>query len=405
MFFYGLSDVGRRRQNNQDSFGYLKIADNAEVFVVCDGMGGANGGNVASEMSVNVFTEYLKNSLGNFVDSKTNLLVLPEDTDSLGPYATTAEFSFLKDKDKAQDLAAAAKENGLENGSKNEPENGPESGIKNVSESGAKNGSENGSEYESKNRPENGLKKDLDNGAEFVGNAESGSDTGSGKTQKGSSNPATRGDGENEADVKVCDDTDNYEDTSVLQNPIYTLLSEAVASANTEVYERSRKDESLSGMGTTLVAALMIDSKLYIASVGDSRIYLFCGGDMVQLTHDHSYVQYLVDIGQITPEQALTNPYRNIITRAVGNERTIEADTESLLLTASPSYILLCSDGLTNYLGASDIRDIVWGYGEVTDNEEDQETELKRKVEELIDSANEGGGGDNITALLVKYTG
>lgn len=377
MFFYGLSDVGRRRQNNQDSFGYLKIADNAEVFVVCDGMGGANGGNVASEMSVNVFTEYLKNSLGNFVDSKTNLLVLPEDTDSLGPYATTAEFSFLKDNDKAQDLAAAAKENGLENGSKNEPENGPE----------------------------NGLKKDLDNGAEFVGNAESGSDTGSGKTQKGSSNPATRGDGENEADVKVCDDTDNYEDTSVLQNPIYTLLSEAVASANTEVYERSRKDESLSGMGTTLVAALMIDSKLYIASVGDSRIYLFCGGDMVQLTHDHSYVQYLVDIGQITPEQALTNPYRNIITRAVGNERTIEADTESLLLTASPSYILLCSDGLTNYLGASDIRDIVWGYGEVTDNEEDQETELKRKVEELIDSANEGGGGDNITALLVKYTG
>ena len=178
-----------------------------------------------------------------------------------------------------------------------------------------------------------------------------------------------------------------------------------MASANTEVYERSRKDESLSGMGTTLVAALMIDSKLYIASVGDSRIYLFCGGDMVQLTHDHSYVQYLVDIGQITPEQALTNPYRNIITRAVGNERTIEADTESLLLTASPSYILLCSDGLTNYLGASDIRDIVWGYGEATDNGEDQEIELKRKVEELIDSANEGGGGDNITALLVKYTG
>ena len=59
MFFYGLSDVGRRRQNNQDSFGYLKIADNAEVFVVCDGMGGANGGNIASEMSVNIFTEYL----------------------------------------------------------------------------------------------------------------------------------------------------------------------------------------------------------------------------------------------------------------------------------------------------------------------------------------------------------
>ena len=84
MFFYGLSDVGNRCcQNNQDSFGYLKIADNAEVFVVCDGMGGANGGNIASEMSVNIFTEYLKNSLGKFVDSKTNLLILPEDTENL----------------------------------------------------------------------------------------------------------------------------------------------------------------------------------------------------------------------------------------------------------------------------------------------------------------------------------
>ncbi len=357
MFFYGLSDVGRRRQNNQDSFGYLKIADNAEVFVVCDGMGGANGGNVASEMTVNVFTEYLKNSLGKFVDSKNNLLVLPDDTDSLGPYATTAEFSFLKDSERAQDLAAAAKENGL------------------------------------------------DNGGEISEDAENSNNQNGEKSARGVSGSASRSDGENESDVKVCDDADNYEDTSVLQNPIYTLLSEAVASANTEVYERSNKDEALSGMGTTLVAALMIDSKLYIASVGDSRIYLFCGGDMVQLTHDHSYVQYLVDIGQITPEQALTNPYRNIITRAVGNERTIEADTESLLLTTSPSYILLCSDGLTNYLGASDIRDIVWDYGEEAGGGEDEEAELKRKVEGLIDSANEGGGGDNITALLIKYTG
>lgn len=355
MFFYGLSDVGRRRQNNQDSFGYLKIADNAEVFVVCDGMGGANGGNIASEMSVNIFTEYLKNSLGKFVDSKTNLLILPEDTENLGPYATTAEFSFLRNNEKAQDLAAAAEENGLDDGT-------------DVS------GSENhGDKFNRKTETKDVRDSNVQN------------------------------EGADEPDVKVCDDVDNYEDTSVLQNPIYTLLGEAVASANTKVYERSKKDAELSGMGTTLVAALMIDSKLYIASVGDSRIYLFCGGDMVQLTHDHSYVQYLVDIGQITPEQALTNPYRNIITRAVGNERTIEADTESLLLTASPSYILLCSDGLTNYLSASDIRDIVWGYGAEESDGEDQEAELKKKVEELIDSANEGGGGDNITALLVKY--
>ena len=81
MIFYGLSDVGLHRQNNQDSFGYLKIAENAEIFVVCDGMGGANGGNIASETAARVFTEYLGNALGQFVSPDTGMLDLPEDTE------------------------------------------------------------------------------------------------------------------------------------------------------------------------------------------------------------------------------------------------------------------------------------------------------------------------------------
>ena len=97
MIFYGLSDVRDCiRQNNQDSFGYLKIAENAEIFVVCDGMGGANGGNIASETAARVFTEYLGNALGQFVSPDTGMLDLPEDTDALGPLAETTEFFGIK---------------------------------------------------------------------------------------------------------------------------------------------------------------------------------------------------------------------------------------------------------------------------------------------------------------------
>ena len=108
---------------------------------------------------------------------------------------------------------------------------------------------------------------------------------------------------------------------------------------------------------------------------------------------------------EITPEEALTNPYRNVITRAVGNEKTVETDTSSMTLTEVPTYILLCSDGLTGYIDADDIRDIVWGYGCDAVGEDDAEEELRVKTEQLINRANEGGGGDNITALLIKYVG
>ena len=119
MIFYGLSDVGLHRRNNQDSFGYLKIAENAEIFVVCDGMGGANGGNIASELTARVFTEYLGNALGEFVSPDTGRLELPEDTDALGPLAETTEFFGIKAGDSAPSDGSAEDGGGVASDTEN----------------------------------------------------------------------------------------------------------------------------------------------------------------------------------------------------------------------------------------------------------------------------------------------
>ena len=384
MIFYGLSDVGLHRRNNQDSFGYLKIAENAEIFVVCDGMGGANGGNIASELTARVFTEYLGNALGEFVSPDTGRLELPEDTDALGPLAETTEFFGIKAGDSAPSDRSAEDGGGVASDTENTA-CGADSG-----EAGAPSAQA---------------------GAEPV------TDTAGGDSEDismcaaasprngGAAEPCEREDNRTECSEDTAETVTEFSPEHPMQRVIETLLCDAVSAANDAVYERASKEKKLRGMGTTVVAALTVDNRLYIASVGDSRIYLFCGGDMVQLTRDHSYVQYLIDMGQITPEEALTNPYRNVITRAVGNERTVETDTASMTITEIPTYVLLCSDGLTGYVEADDIRDIVWGYGSEAVGEDDAEEELRLKTELLINRANEGGGGDNITALLIKYVG
>ncbi len=383
MIFYGLSDVGLHRENNQDSFGYLKIAENAEIFVVCDGMGGANGGNIASEMAARVFTEYLGNALGQFVSPDTGMLDLPEDTDALGPLAETTEFF---------GVGSDAKSGGSD-------------------DAGAADGAGRSDVGTSDKEDSDGVKSDGVNAISDGGSDESDGDTDAvGGESNGAGGETSDGDAADSqtADGKTADGDDTVTEFSPeqpLPHVVESLLADAVSAANDAVYERASKEKKLRGMGTTVVAALTVGNKLYIASVGDSRIYLFCGGDMVQLTRDHSYVQYLIDMGQITSEEALTNPYRNVITRAVGNEKTVETDTSSMTLTEVPTYILLCSDGLTGYVDADDIRDTVWGYGSDAVGEDDAEEELRIKTEQLINRANEGGGGDNITALLIKYVG
>jgi len=171
------------------------------------------------------------------------------------------------------------------------------------------------------------------------------------------------------------------------------LLKEAVSAANTAVYEKAMADEALKGMGTTLVSALVTpDGRVSVVNVGDSRLYTLSCGELKQVTHDPSYVQYLVDMGQITMKEAKTASIRNIIIRSVGNEAETTPDLFSLDLEAG-AYLLLCSDGLTNCVP----NDVL-----ATAIHAENREELDRCAEALVALANDGGGIDNITVVLGK---
>lgn len=254
MLFYGKTDVGRRRAVNQDNFIIRKYSDDVLAAVVCDGMGGANGGNVASSIAVD---------------------------------------SFMKELD----------------------------------------------EYES-------------------------------------AHPSFFG--ESEEDILDC-------------------LSAAVTAANRAVYKLGSSDVSLSGMGTTLVACIISGEKIYVVNVGDSRLYLAASadadGEIEQVTHDHSYVQALIDFGTLSPEDAKHSKMKNMITRAVGTGKTVEADL--FVHDMKPgTYAVLCSDGLTNHVEPEEICGIVREIG--TDGT------VESACEALIECANSRGGFDNITAVILS---
>lgn len=169
-------------------------------------------------------------------------------------------------------------------------------------------------------------------------------------------------------------------------------LSYAVEKANEAVILRSGSDESLSGMGTTLVALFILDSAVYAVNVGDSRMYLVTGNVLTQITHDHSYVQFLVDIGKLSEDEARTSTNRNIITRAVGTARDTECDFFNVD-APDGAMLLLCTDGLSNMLTSDDILAAFDGMGS---------DDLPSVCRELVDQANENGGTDNITAVIVS---
>ncbi|MCQ2426006.1 MAG: Stp1/IreP family PP2C-type Ser/Thr phosphatase [Lachnospiraceae bacterium] len=262
MFFYGCSDVGRKRRTNQDSFAAVRLYDNAFLAVVCDGMGGANGGNIASALAVKVFVEQVKKQL------------------------------------------AAIKNEAAE-----------------------------------------------------------------GKTPDGAA--------------------------------IVSVLVRAVRRANEAVYFRAVEEEALKGMGTTLVAALVVNGELYVLNVGDSRLYRIEDGKLRKITKDHSYVQYLLDRGEISESDAEKAGIRNIIIRSVGTEEEVEPDAFAEPLNGE-GFLLLCTDGLTNYVSEEELLKTVLAPCEIGDITE-TDYELEDKTKRLIELANEGGGGDNITAVLMKY--
>lgn len=263
MYFFGRSDTGKVRSMNQDCFRIVPLCKNAHLCVVCDGMGGAKSGNVASEYAVEVFTK----QVAKYSQAKIN-----------------------------------------------------RDGLLEI----------------------------------------------------------------------------NGDDACV-------ILDDAARDANREVYKLSQSSADYQGMGTTLVAALICGDTVYVINVGDSRLYLISDNTITQITHDHSYVQHLVDNGSITPEDARSHPFRNRITRAIGTKNELETDIFLVELdNTDVCYLLLCTDGLSGVILPEDIYETVSSIRDV-EIITDVEAELSDKAERLINAANAAGGPDNITAVLVKH--
>ncbi len=177
-------------------------------------------------------------------------------------------------------------------------------------------------------------------------------------------------------------------DCTINEQTAPQAILNAIAKANTEVYEKSCSDMAYSGMGTTVVVALVLGDHCFIAHVGDSRAYLIGGGNSSQLTVDHSLVQYLYDKGKLTAEEMAVHPDKNKITRAVGVEPTVDVDLIEVEFSEG-QVMLLCTDGLTNMCSDEEILDIVC-------SPEENLIPIR-----LINAANKAGGSDNITAVLI----
>lgn len=161
---------------------------------------------------------------------------------------------------------------------------------------------------------------------------------------------------------------------------------------NEIILETADRFSDLNGMGTTVVLALAFDEKILIAHLGDSRAYLYGSNDFKQITQDHSLVNELVKMGEITEQQARNHPQKNIITETLGVSSTINPEFDNLEVHAGDIF-LLCTDGLTNSLTDPQIQQIL-----ATKN-----LTLKERCNKLINEANRLGGGDNITVCLLAY--
>ena len=168
-----------------------------------------------------------------------------------------------------------------------------------------------------------------------------------------------------------------------------TTLEEAVKVANNAVLAEAKANVEYDGMGTTMVACTVMDNTLYIANIGDSRLYII-SDDIKQITNDHSWVDEMVKKGELTESQARIHPQKNIITRALGIDETVHADYFEVDVKPDDK-ILMCSDGLTNMVEDDDIEYIVR-----------HSSSIEKAVDSLVEKANENGGKDNITVILVE---
>lgn len=169
-------------------------------------------------------------------------------------------------------------------------------------------------------------------------------------------------------------------------NPV-KIMRHGLEAANTLVLEQARKDATMAGMGTTMVAVTIVGNYAYIANVGDSRLYL-ATDRLEQVTRDHSLIAEMVRIGELTPEEARNHPDKNIITRAIGTSEEVKIDFFDVKLEPG-NQIVMCSDGLTNMVTDEEIYETV-------------QIQEGNKARRLIDMANANGGKDNITVIIVE---
>ena len=177
--------------------------------------------------------------------------------------------------------------------------------------------------------------------------------------------------------------------SSTARTPV-SAFEQAIEAANQKVYQCAKEDFDLAGMGTTVVGAMVEDDVAYIANIGDSRFYRL-HEHLEQITVDHSLVEEMVQSGEIQKEEMRTHPNKNIITRALGTDDTVRPDCFEVKVEPG-DVLLLCSDGLTNMVEDSQIEKIV------KENKED----MKLAGEKLVQQANEAGGKDNISVILVR---
>ncbi len=169
-----------------------------------------------------------------------------------------------------------------------------------------------------------------------------------------------------------------------------SVIQQGITIANEAIYQEASLDSAKVGMGTTMVVATIENHMLHVANVGDSRLYVLYQGQLRQVTRDHSVIEEMVRKGEVSKEVAAHHPKRNLITRAVGAEEEIRVDFFNVNIEDADA-VLMCSDGLTNMLEEDRMTDIM-----------SLDISVEDKVATLVKEANEAGGNDNITVLIIE---
>lgn len=175
------------------------------------------------------------------------------------------------------------------------------------------------------------------------------------------------------------------------QSKAQKLLRNCITKANASIYQISQSQPQYSGMGTTLVVALFRDNMMTVAHIGDSRLYRLRGTEFQQITKDHSLVQEQIDLGMITPDEARFSANKNLVMRALGNEATVEPEIHDYDTLPGDIY-LLCSDGLSDMISNEEIGMVL----------RTSAADIKRCARQLVRMANNNGGHDNVSVILIK---